>query len=135
MKLTIATTHEITVNLPQLADLLAVLDGASIPATLAQVRNMMATFDEKMDQLTTTVNAFNEREMAEDSDHALSKAEVKRLTDELAALQAERAAGTLTPEQEARFDEVIRQIHDSNNVPDEVLPEDGEPTEDQPPAA
>jgi peptidoglycan hydrolase CwlO-like protein len=125
----IATTHEVTVNLPQLADLLAVLGGVSIPATLSELRRMMATFDEKMDKLKATVDEFNARELAEDADHALSKAEVTRLTKELADLQAERDAGTLTAAQEARVDEIIAEIAASSNVPDEVLPEDaGEAT-------
>jgi septal ring factor EnvC (AmiA/AmiB activator) len=133
MKLTIQTTHEfnVTVNLPQLADFLAVLGGSSIPQTLARMENHMATFQENLTRLEAKLDEFDARELKEDDDHALSKAEVTRLTKELADLQAQLDAGETSPELQARFDALTARIDASNNIPSDVLPTEG----DTPPAA
>ena len=129
MKIHVSSTHDFTftVNLPQLADLLVVLGGTSIPRTLARIEARMATFEENLARMEQTLDAFDQREAQEDADHVLSKAEVERLTAELAALKAEMEAGTLTPERQARFDALLKRIEDNNKIPDEVLPEPTEP--------
>jgi hypothetical protein len=101
----------------------------SIKTTLERIEVHMATFEDKLARLETSVTAWNERELKEDEDSVLTKAEVTRLTKELADLQALHDSEKATPEQEARFEALLKQIDESNKISSEVLPE---PTPEEP---
>lgn len=143
MKLVVSTTHDVNVNvnvnIPQLADLLAVLGGSTIAETLQRIEDKMNDFDAKLDRLEASVNAFSEREAKEDEETVLTKAENAKLKQELADLQALREADKITPEQDARLEAILKRIDDSNKISSEVLPPveppaDGDVTVDEVPA-
>lgn len=123
----------ICVDMPQLADLLAVLGGRTIADTLARLEQHMLDFDKKMDTLEKKLDEFDAREAKEDEDFVLSKAENKKLKEDLAALQAEIEASGSTPEREARFAALLERIDNSNKVDSEVLPEPTPEPEPTPP--
>jgi chromosome segregation ATPase len=120
--------YAVTFSATDLAEVIQLLSAvvgqtATVSQMISRLEMSMASAAEKLDELEATVAEFESREAVEDHEHALSKGEVNRLTAELAALQAQiDAGGTLTAEEEARFDSLIQRIRMSN-IPDAVIPE------------
>jgi uncharacterized protein (DUF342 family) len=104
----------------------------AIKTALDIIEAHMASFEEKLARLETSVTAWNERELKEDEDTVLTKSENTKLKKELADLQALHDAQKATPEQEARFEALLKQIDESNKISSEVIPEPT-PTPEPPP--
>jgi chromosome segregation ATPase len=116
-----AATFEVD-DLLDLIHLLAAAGGPTLTDSFARLESDMATAAKKLADLEKAIDEFDEREALEDAEHAMSKAEVARLTDELRVLQERLDAGELSQELEARMEALIGRIRASNVIPDEVLP-------------
>lgn len=129
--------YSATIEADDLLDLIHVLTavgGPTISQSLKRLETIMATANEKLDELEMVVSEFEGREALEDAEHALTVAEVTRLTDELRVLKEQQANGELSPENVARMDGLIARIRAANAIPNEVIPEDGGEAGEGPPA-
>lgn len=116
---------DVNINAPWFADLLVFLGGSTIAEALSRIEDKVSDLTPRLDRLEATLNAFDQREAAEDEQSVLDKAEITRLKTELADLQTKVDANTATPEEQARFEALLTRIDASNKVPSEVLPDAG----------
>lgn len=129
-------TFDVNVNIPQLADLLAVLGGRTIADTLSQIEAQMAqSFAELMEEIRVATQEIKDQKTAADAaevqEDADAAARDQANADKIAELQAQIDSGTLSQAQKDQAAAAIAALREAAGVGTPAT----EPPTEEPPTA